>query len=82
MKGETTRDLDYMHARYFSAHLGRFLSSDPIVASPGVPQAWNRYAYEGDTASVGLGVVGGASGSVTGGYTFHVTDPFRDGNWR
>jgi len=34
-----------MHARYFSAHLGRFLSTDPVVASPGVPQAWNRYAY-------------------------------------
>jgi hypothetical protein len=37
---------------------------------------------QGDNASVGLGVVGGASGSVTGGYTFHVTDPYRGGNCR
>ena len=34
-----------MHARYFSAHLGRFMSPDPVIASPGVPQAWNRYSY-------------------------------------
>ena len=25
--------------------MGRFLSLDPILGSPGVPQSWNRYAY-------------------------------------
>lgn len=37
--------LDYMHARYPSPHLGRFLSPDPVLARPGVPQASNLYAY-------------------------------------
>lgn len=36
----------------------------------------------GDIASVGLGLVGGASGSFTGGYTFHVTDPYRGADCR
>ncbi len=40
-------DLDYMHARYCSPHLRRFLSVDPAQSSakPGVPQSWNRYSY-------------------------------------
>ncbi len=40
-------DLDYMHARYCSPHLRRFLSVDPARSSakPGVPQSWNRYSY-------------------------------------
>ncbi|MGD2114648.1 MAG: RHS repeat-associated core domain-containing protein [Acidobacteriota bacterium] len=43
----TTDDLDYMHARYYSAHLGRFVSVDPSGASRDLrrPQSWNRYAY-------------------------------------
>jgi RHS repeat-associated protein len=41
----TTRDLDYMHARYFSAHLGRFQSVDAVGGSSGLPQSWNRYNY-------------------------------------
>jgi RHS repeat-associated protein len=41
----STRDLDYMHARYFSAHLGRFQSVDPIGPAPSWPQSWNRYSY-------------------------------------
>jgi RHS repeat-associated protein len=40
--------LDYMHARYYDAKWGRFLSVDPEM-SPArnlrVPQRWNRYAY-------------------------------------
>jgi RHS repeat-associated protein len=44
-----TADLpDYMHARYYRAGVGRFLSVDPIVqqkrAMP-MPQMWNRYSY-------------------------------------
>jgi RHS repeat-associated protein len=42
--------LDYMHARYYSANLGRFLSVDPTLASvsQSAPQSWNRYAYVRD----------------------------------
>jgi RHS repeat-associated protein len=40
-------DLDYMHARYYDAGAGRFLSVDP-VRNPGAmtpPQMLNRYSY-------------------------------------
>src|SRR6201999_24911 len=39
--------LDYMHARYYGAAWGRFLSVDPTipVQAVRVPQLWNRYAY-------------------------------------
>ncbi|MGE0641881.1 MAG: RHS repeat-associated core domain-containing protein, partial [Thermoanaerobaculia bacterium] len=36
---------DYMHARYFSPTTARFLSTDPVLGTPGSPQSWNRYAY-------------------------------------
>ena len=41
-------DLDYMHARYYSPNVGRFLSVDPVMDVRGTvrrPQAWNRYTY-------------------------------------
>jgi RHS repeat-associated protein len=37
--------LDYMHARYSNASVGRFLSVDPIDGYPANPQSWNRYSY-------------------------------------
>ena len=37
--------LDYMHARYYSPNLGRFLSVDPVGGSIGSSQSWNRYSY-------------------------------------
>jgi RHS repeat-associated protein len=40
--------LDYMHARYDNASLGRFLSVDPNIdldQDLPEPQRWNRYAY-------------------------------------
>jgi RHS repeat-associated protein len=40
--------LDYMHARFGSAMLGRFMSVDPVLASAASvrqPQRWNRYVY-------------------------------------
>jgi RHS repeat-associated protein len=37
--------LDYMHARYYSSGLGRFLSVDPVPGTVGSSQSWNRYAY-------------------------------------
>lgn len=40
-------DLDYMHARYCSSQLGRFLSVDPKerYKPTRLPQRWNRLAY-------------------------------------
>jgi RHS repeat-associated protein len=38
-------DLDYMHARYYSPWLNRFLSVDPVLGEVESPQSWNRYAY-------------------------------------
>jgi len=37
--------LDYMHARYDMATMGRFLSIDPVLGIPNKPQSWNRYSY-------------------------------------
>lgn len=43
---DPTFDLDYMHARYYSQYLGRFLSVDPAnTREPTKPQSWNRYSY-------------------------------------
>ena len=36
---------DYMHARYYSPNLGRFLSLDPVGGEVGSSQSWNRYSY-------------------------------------
>ena len=45
--GESWETLDYMHARFESATLGRFLSVDPsrFSVSLRAPQSWNRYSY-------------------------------------
>lgn len=50
LAGNTQRDdLDYMHARYYTPELGRFLSVDPVRRDSGShPQIWNRYAYGRD----------------------------------
>ncbi|HXH93130.1 MAG TPA: RHS repeat-associated core domain-containing protein [Thermoanaerobaculia bacterium] len=40
--------LDDMHARYYNATLGRFLSADPVLGGPDDPQSWNRYSYARD----------------------------------
>ena len=37
--------IDYMHARYYDSRVGRFLSVDPHLGRPEVPQSWNRYTY-------------------------------------
>jgi RHS repeat-associated protein len=38
-------DLDYMHARHYSALTGGFVSTDKAPGAPRRPQSWNRYAY-------------------------------------
>ena len=38
-------NLDYMHARYYSPHLSRFIAVDPVLGDAAVPQSWNRYVY-------------------------------------
>ena len=43
--GESWDTLDYMHARYASGTLGRFLSVDPGPLTVNRPQSWNRYSY-------------------------------------
>lgn len=41
-----TQQLDYMHARFFGAGWGRFLSVDPKSTDRfSLPQSWNQYAY-------------------------------------
>ncbi len=41
------QDLDYMHARYCSPHMGRFTRPDPKQRRSAAmkPQTWNKYAY-------------------------------------
>ncbi|MBM4461574.1 MAG: RHS repeat-associated core domain-containing protein, partial [Chloroflexi bacterium] len=44
-EGGLDRGLYFYGARWYDSSLGRFLSPDPIVPSPGNPQSLNRYAY-------------------------------------
>jgi RHS repeat-associated protein len=44
-QGGPLEPLDYMHARYYNAMWGRFLSPDPMLGNLLLPQSWNRYAY-------------------------------------
>ncbi len=45
VEGDALDDLDYMHARYHSPLLGRFLSADPVQGRLAEPRSWNRYPY-------------------------------------
>ena len=52
---QSTAHLDYMHARYYSPNVGRFLSVDPELHADRAlhsPQMWNRYAYAIDNPMV------------------------------
>jgi len=37
--------IDYMHARYYTPDVARFLSVDMHPGRPAAPQSWNRYPY-------------------------------------
>ncbi|MCU1245321.1 MAG: hypothetical protein JWN02_1231 [Acidobacteria bacterium] len=41
----TSDTLDYMHARYYTAGWGRFLSVDPVRGRANQAQSWNSYSY-------------------------------------
>ena len=36
---------DYMHQRYYSNQLARFVSVDPVLGDVSSSQSWNRYSY-------------------------------------
>ena len=62
---DSETQLDYFHARYYSAAQGRFQSPDPgnAGADPSDPQTWNGYAYASNNPLIytdpsGLGVFG------------------------
>ena len=42
---DASTELYYYSARYYDAHLGRFISADSIVQAPLDPQSLNRYSY-------------------------------------
>jgi RHS repeat-associated protein len=44
----TNASVDYMHARYYNANLGRFLEPDRHLGRSSSPQSWNRYTYAGN----------------------------------
>lgn len=46
--GGVSMGLNHMNGRVQDAIIGRFLSADPYVPSPGMTQSYNRYAYVGN----------------------------------
>jgi RHS repeat-associated protein len=67
-----------MHARYYSASIGRFLSIDPVGGRADDSQSWNRYSYvqnnpilrtdpDGRCPWCVPAAIGGAVGIVAGG---------------
>jgi len=70
---DSETQLDYFHARYYSAAQGRFQSPDPgnAGADPSDPQTWNGYAYVNNnplmfTDPDGEGIFGTIFGVVAG----------------
>jgi RHS repeat-associated protein len=45
LRDEENGTLDYMHARFYSGNLARFVSTDPVFGNFHVPQSFNRYTY-------------------------------------
>jgi hypothetical protein len=59
-----------MHARYYSAALGRFLSVDPGGIAVGSPQMWNRYAYALNSPMNNIDPDGRCTFTLTDGSTY------------
>ena len=59
-------NLDYMHARYYSPHLSRFVAVDPVLGDAAMPQSWNRYAYALNNPEKYIDPTGEASALVVG----------------
>jgi RHS repeat-associated protein len=58
--------LDYMHARYYTATLGRFLSVDRMSGHSGKPQSWNRYTYVENNPVNAVDLMGLVMGTMFG----------------
>lgn len=59
---------EFMHARYFSPNLGRFLSPDPVTDAKRAiarPQMWNKYTYSLNNPVSNIDRDGRETGSVT-----------------
>jgi RHS repeat-associated protein len=79
----STDTLDYMHARYYSASLGRFLSFDPVIkpGAMGSPQLWNRYSYTANNPMNRVDPDGRNWFSIDGTWEWHKGAKYtRDGN--
>jgi RHS repeat-associated protein len=59
--------LDYMHARYETGTMGRFLSVDPMRGDTHHPQSWNRYLYVGNQPVNNIDPKGLCTFTLTGG---------------
>jgi RHS repeat-associated protein len=42
---DNSTNLDYMHFRYYTSTMGRFLKPDSLIPNPANPQSWNLYYY-------------------------------------
>jgi RHS repeat-associated protein len=69
---DSETQLDFFHARYFTAAQGRFTSPDPMNAGadPLSPQSWNAYGYVNNNPLSAIDALGLAPQSVGGGCTW------------
>lgn len=67
-----------MHARYYSAAVGRFLSVDPLLDFETLrqPQSWNRYAYVRNNPMGRTDPTGRVDITSVRGYIFGVASAF------
>ncbi|GMU63757.1 MAG: hypothetical protein AMXMBFR36_00310 [Acidobacteriota bacterium] len=70
-------DLDYMHARFRSPLTGKFLSVDPVLGDPKMPQSWNRYTYAISNPLRNLDSTGRAAHDFSRGSTEDVKTAYR-----
>ncbi|HMJ87778.1 MAG TPA: RHS repeat-associated core domain-containing protein [Vicinamibacterales bacterium] len=67
--------LDYMHARYYSGAVGRFLAVDPVLGSTRSPQSWNGYSYVENGAINSFDPDGRCSFTLTDGSAYNDSNP-------